>query len=209
MDEAVKELGNKVTGIRSDAGDIAATDNLVEQVRSLYGRVDILFVNAGVALQEFVGQLTEQTFDEIMNVNFKGAVFTTEKFLPILSDGGAILYITSVSAFAVAKSTSVYAASKAALTAYSKTAAIELAERKIRVNTIAPAMTETRAIYKGQFESRELHDFIRSKVPFKRYGQPEEVAKLAAFLASDDAVFITGDQYVIDGGATVNEPFRS
>ena len=209
IDKAVQELGSNATGIRADAASIGDTGDLVEKVKSAFGKVDVLFVNAGIALQEPIGQITNDSFDAVMDINFKGAVFTTEKFIPILNDGASIIHNTSVSAFLVAEGTSIYAASKAALTAYSKTAAIELAGRRIRVNTVAPAMTETDIIYKGQFASEEVHAFIRSKFPFKRYGKPEEVAKLVVFLASDDASFISGHEYVIDGAASVNAPLRA
>lgn len=208
INEAVEKLGSNATGIRSDAISTDETEALVEQVKSTFSKVDVLFVNAGVALQEPIGQITEETFDVIAGINFKGAVFTTEKFISILNDGASIIHMTSVSAFAVAPGTSIYAASKAALTAYSKTAAIELAGRNIRVNIVAPAMTETAAIYQGEYANEEIHTFIRNKMPFKRYGRPEEVAKLVTFLASDDASFISGAEYTIDGAASVNEPFR-
>ena len=139
-----------------------------------------------------------------MSIDFKAAVFTTEKFIPILNDGASIIHNTSVSAFSVAAGTSIYGASKAALTAYSRAAAIELAGRGIRVNTVAPAMTETDIIYQGQFANEEIHTYIRNKFPFKRYGKPEEVAKLVTFLASDEASYISGTQHVIDGAATLN-----
>lgn len=209
LDEAVKQLGGNITGIRADASNISDTEKLVEQVRSAFGKVDILFVNAGVAMQETIGRITEAAFDTVMDINFKGAVFTTEKFIPVLNDGASIIHNTSVSAFLVAEGTAIYAASKAALTAYSKTVAIELAGRKIRVNTVAPAMTETGIIYRGQFANEEVHAFIRNKFPFKRYGRPEEVARLVSFLASDDASFISGHEYVIDGAASVNAPLRA
>ncbi|QNF31855.1 SDR family oxidoreductase [Adhaeribacter swui] len=209
LDETVQQLGSNAVGIRSDAANINDIDKLVEQVKATYDKVDVLFVNAGVAMQEPVGQITEETFDTVADINFKGAVFTTEKFIPILNDGASIIHMTSVSAFTYAQGTSIYSASKAALTAYSKTAALELAGRKIRVNTVAPAMTETPIIYQGQFASDEIHSFIRSRMPFKRYGQPAEVAKLVTFLASDDASFISGAEYTIDSGASVNAPLRS
>lgn len=204
LDEAVEKLGSNAVGIRADAASISDTEKLTEQVRKLFGKVDVLFVNAGVALQEPIGQITEETFDTVMDIDFKGAVFTTEKFIPILNDGASIIHNTSVSAFLVAAGTAIYGASKAALTAYSRTAAIELAGRKIRVNTVAPAMTETDIIYQGQFANEEIHTYIRNKFPFKRYGKPEEVAKLVTFLASDEASFISGVQHVIDGAATLN-----
>jgi len=209
IDDAVKNLGNNATGIRADASNLKDTEALVAKVKSTFGKVDVLLVNAGVAMQEPIGQITEAVLDEVMNINFKGAVFTTEKFIPILVDGASIIHLTSVSAFLYNPGTAIYSASKAALTAYSKTVSIELANRKIRVNTVAPAMTETPIIYQGQFASQEIHDFIRSKFPFKRYGQPDEVAKLITFLASDDASFISGGEYTIDSGASVNAPFRS
>uniref|UniRef100_UPI00037B8CDC SDR family NAD(P)-dependent oxidoreductase n=1 Tax=Flexithrix dorotheae TaxID=70993 RepID=UPI00037B8CDC len=140
-----------------------------------------------------------------VSTNFKGAVFTTEKFIPILKDGAAIIHNTSVSAFTFSAGTAIYSASKAALTAYSKTVSVELAQRKIRVNTVAPAMTETRGIYKGEFATVEIHKFLKEKVmPFNRFAEPSEVARLVAFLASDDASFISGGEYTIDSGASVN-----
>ena len=207
IDEAVEKLGSDAIGIRSDASNLTDTDKLVEQVKSTFGKVDILFVNAGGSFMQPVGQITEEAFHKIVDVNFKGAIFTTEKFIPILSDGASVIHVTSVSAFAVGIGTAVYAASKAALSAYSRTAAIELAPRKIRVNTLAPCMTETEIFHKGNFPE-EMIEFTKNKMPFKRYAQPVEVAKLAVFLASDDASFISGAEYVIDGAVTVNEPFR-
>lgn len=205
IDDALKELGSGTVGIRADASNINDTNNLVEQVKSTFGKVDVLFVNAGVSLQEPIGEITEAVFDEVVDTNFKGAVFTTERFIPILKDGAAIIHNTSVSAFTFATGTAIYSASKAALTAYSKSVSVELADRKIRVNTIAPAMTETRAIYKGQFADEEIHAFLKEKImPFKRYGEPSEVAKLVAFLASDDASFISGGEFPVDSGASVN-----
>ena len=209
LDRAVAELGEQVTAIRSDASRLTDIDALAQQVKSQFGKVDVLVVNAGVALQEPVGTMTEATFDQLVDINFKGAVFTTEKFIPLLVDGASIIHLSSVSAYTVAQGTGIYAATKAALTAYSKTAAVELADRRIRVNTVAPAMTETEMIYRGAFASEEIHTFIRSKMPFKRYGTPQEVAKLVAFLASDDAAFISGAEYTIDGGASVNAPMRA
>ncbi|MCE7054171.1 SDR family oxidoreductase [Algoriphagus sp. AGSA1] len=205
IDEAVSKLGSNAIGLRADASKISDTDDLVAQVKSLYGKIDLLIVNAGVALQEQIGEVTEEVFDSLMDINFKGAVFTTEKFIPILNDGASIIHVTSVSAYSYATGTSIYSASKAALTAYSKSASVELSGRKIRVNTVAPAMTDTAMIYKGDLGSEEVHNFLKEKImPFKRFGKPEEVAKLITFLSSDDASFISGAEYTIDSGASVN-----
>ena len=204
IDEAVETLGSNTVGIRADAANLNDTENLVAQVKAQFGNVDVLFVNAGVALQEPIGQITEATFDTIVDINFKGAVFTTEKFIPILKDEASIIHMTSVSAFTFATGTAIYSASKAALTAYSKSVSVELADRKIRVNIVAPSMTETDAIYKGQFASEEIHTLIRNKMPFKRYANTNEVAKVVTFLASDDASYISGAEITVDGGASVN-----
>lgn len=212
IDEAITALGNNAVGIRADAANIKDIENLVEKVQSQFGKVDVLFVNAGVFFAEPIGHITEQTFHQIMDVNFKGAIFTTEKFVPILSEGASIIHLSSVSAFAVGAGTAIYAASKAALNAYSRTAAIELAERKIRVNAITPSMVDTGLSAKAGFPDEAIKNmkvFMSNKIPLKRYATPQEVAKLALFLASDDASFITGSEYTIDGGATVNEPFRA
>ena len=209
LDAAARELGDRLHPVRSDAARIADIEALVETVREKLGQVDILVVNAGIARQEPVGALTEPIFDDLVDINFKGAVFTTEKFIPLLAEGAAVIHLTSVSAYTVARGTSIYAATKAALTAYSKAAAIELADRRIRVNTVAPALTETDIIYQGAFADEKLHTYLRGMMPFKRYGKVEEVAKLVGFLVSDDAAFISGAEYTIDGAASVNEPMRA
>lgn len=209
LDKAVKELGSNAIGIRADASSVKDTEALAEQVKSTYGKVDILLVNAGgVEVFEPIGQITEETFDTISGVNFKGAVFTTEKFVPLLFDGASIIHLASVSAFSFNAGNAIYSASKAALVAYSKNAALELAGRKIRVNVVEPALTETPGIRKGAFASDEIHSHIKTLMPFKRYGTPEEVAKLITFLASDDASFISGSEITIDSGASINVPIR-
>jgi NAD(P)-dependent dehydrogenase (short-subunit alcohol dehydrogenase family) len=205
IDLAVSKLGNGAIGMRADASKISDTEELVAKVKSLYGSVDVLIVNAGVAFQEPLGEITEEVFDTVTDINFKGAVFTTEKFVSILNDGAAIIHVTSVSAFSYATGNSIYSASKAALTAYSKSASVELSGRKIRVNTVAPAMTETEMIYRGELGTEEVHNFLKEKVmPFKRFGKADEVAKLITFLSSDEASFISGAEYTIDSGASVN-----
>ena len=211
IEQAVQVLGTNAKGILADATKIADTESLVEEVAARYGKVDILFVNAGVFFAEPVGGITEETFHKIMDVNFKGAIFTTEKFIPVLSEGASVIHLSSVSAFAVGAGTAIYAASKAALNAYSRTAAIELAGQKIRVNTINPGMVATGLSAKAGFTDdaiEQMKAFISPKIPFKRYATPAEVAALAVFLASDESSFITGAEYTIDGGATINEPYR-
>lgn len=203
--KASQELG--VKGLVADVKNLPAIDDLVAQVKSDFGKVDILFVNAGIFQPAPVGQISEDMFDHQMGINFKGAVFTTEKFLPILNDGASIINLSSVNAYTGMPNTAVYAASKAALNAYTRTAATELAPRKIRVNAVNPGPVSTPIFGKTGMEEEQLNGFaeaMQNRIPLKRFGQPKDIAKLVSFLASDDASFITGSEYNIDGGININ-----
>jgi NAD(P)-dependent dehydrogenase (short-subunit alcohol dehydrogenase family) len=202
---ASEELG--VKGIVADVESISAIENLVEQVKTDVGKVDVLFVNAGIFQAAPIGQTSEEMFDHQMGINFKGAFFTTEKFLPILNDGASIINLGSVNAYTGMPNTAVYAASKAAINSYTRTAATELAPRKIRVNVINPGPIATPIFGKTGMDEEQLNGFaaaMQDRIPLKRFGQPEDVAKLVSFLASDEASFITGSEYNIDGGININ-----
>ncbi|MFB0909251.1 MAG: NAD(P)-dependent dehydrogenase (short-subunit alcohol dehydrogenase family) [Spirosomataceae bacterium] len=202
---AAKELG--VTGVVADVKDLKAIDELVNEVKSNHGNVDILFVNAGIFASAPIGQISEEMFDNQMGINFKGAVFTTEKFLPILNDGASVINLSSVNAYTGMTNTAIYAASKAALNSYTRTAATELAPRKIRVNSVNPGPVSTPIFGKTGMSEEQLNGFaqaMQDRIPLKRFGQPEDVANLVTFLASDDASFITGGEYNIDGGIIIN-----
>ncbi|WP_440122433.1 SDR family oxidoreductase [Tenacibaculum sp. Ill] len=203
--EASKKLG--VQGIVADVKSLSAIENLVEQVKRDFNKVDILFVNAGIFQPAPVGSISEEMFDHQMAINFKGAVFTTEKFLPILNEGASIINLSSINAYTGMPNTAVYAASKAALNSYTRTAATELASRGIRINSVNPGPVATPIFGKTGMKEEQLQGFaqtIENRVPLKRFGQPEEVAKLVSFLASDNASFITGSEYNIDGGININ-----
>jgi len=205
VNTAATELG--VKGVTADVSDLAAIDSAVTQVKSEHGNVDILFVNAGVFMTAPVGEITEEMFDTQMGINFKGAVFTVEKFLPILNEGASIINLSSLNAYTGMANTAVYAASKAAMTSYTRTAATELAARKIRVNSVNPGPIYTPIFGKTGMPEEQLTGFanaLQNRVPLKRLGTPEDVAELVAFLASDKASFITGAEYLIDGGLNVN-----
>jgi len=205
VDNAAKELG--VMGIVADVTDLKAIDSLVSQVKNEYGQIDVLFVNAGIFAPAPVGQITEEMFDTQMGINFKGAVFTTEKFLPIIKEGGSIINLSSINAYTGMPNTAIYGASKAALNSYTRTAATELAARNIRINSVNPGPIYTPIFGKTGMPEQHLNEFaeaIQNRIPLKRFGQPEDIAKLATFLASDDASFITGSEYNIDGGMNIN-----
>lgn len=202
---AAAELG--VKGIAADVLDLSAIDTAVDQVKYEFGNIDILFVNAGVFAPAPVGHISEDMFDYQMDINFKGAVFTIEKFLPILSDGGSIINLSSINAYTGMPNTAVYGASKAAMNSYTRTAATELAPRKIRVNAVNPGPIHTPIFGKTGMPEEQLNglaEAMQNRIPLKRYGQPGDIAELVAFLASDRASFITGAEYNIDGGSNVN-----
>lgn len=205
VNQAATELG--VKGIVADVSSLAAIDSLAKQVKTEFGNVDILFVNAGVFFPTPLGQISEEVYDSMMNINLKGAIFTVEKFLPILNEGASIINLSSVNAYTGMATSAVYAATKAGLNAFTRTAATELAPRKIRVNSVNPGPVSTPIFGKTGMQEEQLNGFaqaMQNRVPLKRFGQPEDVANLVSFLASDDASFITGSEYNIDGGINVN-----
>lgn len=205
VEAAASALG--VNGIVADVSNLGEIDRLVEKISTDYGKVDVLFVNAGVFKPAPVGHITEDVYDYTFDINVKGAIFTVERFLPILNDGASIINLSSINAYTGMPNTAIYAASKAALNSYTRTAATELAARGIRVNAVNPGPVSTPIFGKSGLPEEQLGGFaeaMQNRVPLKRFGQPGEIAKLVSFLASDDASFITGGEYNIDGGINVN-----
>lgn len=205
---ASKELG--VKGIVADVSDLSAISTAVNQIENEFERIDILFVNAGVFIPMPVGQNSEEGVNTLIDINFKGAVFTIEKFLPILKDGGSIINLSSVNAYTGMPNTAVYGATKAALNAYTRAAATELAPRKIRINVVNPGPIATPIFSKTGMSEEQLKgmgDMMQNRIPLKRYGKPEEIAEMVAFLASDKALFITGSEFNVDGGLNINPVF--
>jgi NAD(P)-dependent dehydrogenase (short-subunit alcohol dehydrogenase family) len=203
--KAAAELN--VIGIVSDQSHLVAIDQLVKQVESTVGKVDILFINAGIAAFIPIESVTEDHFDSIMNINFKGAFFTLQKFIPILNEGAAVTFLSSLNATTGMANSSVYAASKASLNSLVRAASIELADRQIRVNSVSPGPINTPIFGKLGLDEESVNGLaqtMQNAIPLKRFGTVEQVAKIVAFLSSDDAAFTTGSDYPIDGGLGVN-----
>lgn len=203
--DAQKELGANGVAIAADVTKSAELDALFRQVRETYGRIDVLYANAGIAKLGSVAETTEDVFDDIVDANFRGAYFTVQKALPLLRDGGAIVFTTSWFDVVGIAGTSAVSASKAALRNFTRTLASELIGRNIRVNAVSPGVIATPLFGKlglSEANAEELGKALLAQIPAKRFGKPEEVANAVAFLASDDASYITGVELAVDGGRT-------
>jgi NAD(P)-dependent dehydrogenase (short-subunit alcohol dehydrogenase family) len=203
LDEAVRTIGNGVVAVQSDVAKLADLDRLYAEVSEKLGKIDVLFVNAGVAKFAPLAETSETLYDEQFDINIKGAYFTIQKALPFLNDGASIILNTSVADSTGNAGTSAYSATKAALRSLARTVAAELAERGIRVNTVAPGPIVTPIFGRTGLPKETIDEWAKgvvAKVPMKRFGQPEEVAGVVAFLASQDASYITGVEINVDGG---------
>jgi NAD(P)-dependent dehydrogenase (short-subunit alcohol dehydrogenase family) len=202
LDKASNEIEAKA--VLADQSNLSDIDQLVTEVKSSYGKVDILFINAGVAFFGPIELTTEDQFDSMMDTNFKGSYFTLQKFIPILNDGAAVIFLTSGNTALNMPNSAVYSASKSAVSHLARIAAKELAPRKIRVNTVNPGPTETEMQGKFGMDKATLAGMkaqIISQVPLAKMGTPEDVAKMVAYLADDTvSSFITGGEFFIDGG---------
>jgi len=203
LEEAVKTIGNGVVAIQADVAKLADVDKLYAEVGQKLGKIDVLFVNAGVAKFAPLAETSESLYDEQFDINIKGAYFTIQKALPWLNDGASIILNTSVVDSNGTPGASAYSATKAALRSLARTAAAELVGRGIRVNAVATGPIVTPIFGRTGLPKEALDEFAKetiAKVPMKRFGQPEEVAGTVAFLASQDASYITGVEINVDGG---------
>jgi NAD(P)-dependent dehydrogenase (short-subunit alcohol dehydrogenase family) len=203
LDAAAKEIGKSFTGVQGDVSNLADLDRLYATVKERKGHLDIIFANAGVAEFAPLGQITETHFDKTFNINVKGLLFTVQKALPLLRDGSSIILNASIVASKGIAAFSVYSATKAAVRSFARTWTSDLKGRKIRVNVISPGPIETPGVdnlVKTEAERKEMVKGLISGVPLGRVGRPDEIAKAAVFLASDDSSFVTGIELFVDGG---------
>lgn len=200
---AVKEIGANVAGVKGDVSNLADLDRLFAQIQHEKARLDIVFANAGVAKYAPFGEITEELYDEIFDINVKGLLFTVQKALPLLPDGASIILNASIVASKGLSANSVYSATKAAVRSFARTWTTDLKGRRIRINAVSPGSIDTPGL-NGLLASSEAGEqrrkMIFSTVPLGRLGTPDEIAKAVVFLASDDSSYITGAELFVDGG---------
>jgi NAD(P)-dependent dehydrogenase (short-subunit alcohol dehydrogenase family) len=203
LDSAKKEIGGDTLAVKSDVAKLGDIDNLYKTVKEKFGKIDVLFANAGIAKFAPAEESSEQFFDEQFNVNVKGMYFTIQKALPLLNDGASIILNSSVAGVKGTQGATVYGATKAAVRSFARTLTTELIGRGIRVNVVSPGPITTPIFGRTGLPKEALDEFseyIVATVPMKRFGEADEVGKTVVFLASSDSSFISGQEIFVDGG---------
>ncbi|WP_263353472.1 glucose 1-dehydrogenase [Acidicapsa acidisoli] len=204
LDAALQQLGPGATGVQSDSAKLADLDKLYAEIKQQHGRIDVLFANAGSGEFATIDQVTEEHFDKTFDVNVKGVVFTVQKALPLIPDGGTIVLNASIVSVKGMPAFGVYNATKAAVRSFARTWTNELKDRKIRVNVVSPGPIDTPAIdgLAGNDieQAKQIKAALVSQVPLGRMGDPDEIAKAVVFLASDDSSYVAGVELFVDGG---------
>ena len=201
LDAAAAEIGKNIIAVQCDVSKLADLDRLFATVKEVKGHVDILFANAGIAEGASLGEITEDQFDRQFGINVKGALFTVQKALPLLTEGASIILTSSIVGSKGLANRSVYSATKAALRSFARTWTTDLKARKIRVNVVSPGATDTPGLRGlNKMSAEGLTELYRDRVPLGRLGRPEDVAGAVSFLASDDSSYISGIELFVDGG---------
>ncbi len=203
LDAAVKAIGEGVTGVQADMSKLGDIDRLYDAVQQRHARIDVLFANAGGGAFAPLGAIDEAHFDETFATNVKGVLFTVQKALPLLRDGGAVILTGSTTGTTGTPAFSVYSATKAAIRNFARNWILDLKDRRIRVNVVSPGPIHTAGLdglFGGGPQAEGAKAGMAANIPAGRVGQPDEVARAVLFLASDDASFVNGAELFVDGG---------
>ena len=203
LDNAAGEIGNGTLAVQGDVTNLVDLDHLFAETREQLGKIDVLVANVGGGPQEYLADVTEDSFDTVSNANFKAAFFTVQRALDHLNDGASIILVTTIAHLGGQLEVPVYAAAKAAVRSLTRSFAVALVPRGIRVNALAPGVIDTGAFDKIGMPPDELHKFIDgvvSSVPMGRMGTPDEMANVALFLASGESSYMTGSELIAGGG---------
>jgi NAD(P)-dependent dehydrogenase (short-subunit alcohol dehydrogenase family) len=200
LNAAVKEIGENVAGVQGDVANLGDLDRLFAQIKREKGTLDIVFANAGITPMTPLGNITEQDYDSLFNANVKGLIFTVQKALPLMPDGGSIILNASIVASKGFGGWSVYSATKAAVRSLARTWTTDLKDRRIRVNALSPGYIDTAPWRSVTVAEMRANIMASGTVPLGRFGTADEVAKAAAFLAADDSSYVTGTELFVDGG---------
>lgn len=204
LEKAAKLIGTELAAIQADVASLEDLDKVYQEIKQRKGRLDVLVANAGGGTFAPIGAISEEHFDQTFGTNVRGTLFTVQKALPLLSEGASIILTGSTAGSEGIAAFGVYAATKAAIRSFARSWATDLKERKVRVNVISPGPIETpglAALAPDDVSRESLYRAFVEQIPLGRLGQPDEVAKVASFLASDDASFVNGIELFVDGGA--------
>jgi NAD(P)-dependent dehydrogenase (short-subunit alcohol dehydrogenase family) len=199
LDKAIASIGGEAVAIQGDTSNLADLDRVYATIKAQAGRIDALAVNAGVYEFGTLGEITEEHFDKTFNTNVRGLLFTVQKALPLLRKGASVILTGSMVSIKGFAACSVYNASKAAVRSFARTWIIDLKGRDIRINVLSPGYTDTPGL--SHFLTAEEKAAVVASVPLRRLGVPDDLAKAAVFLASDDSAYVTGIELFVDGGA--------
>jgi NAD(P)-dependent dehydrogenase (short-subunit alcohol dehydrogenase family) len=203
LDAAINQIGGRVTGVRGDMANLADIDRLYDAVQQQHAQIDVVFANAGGGELAPLGAITEEHFEKTFGSNVKGVLFTVQKALPLLRDGGSVILTASTTSIKGTGAFSVYSATKAAIRNFARSWILDLKDRRIRINAVSPGLTDTAGLndlFGGGEQAQGTKDYLVGQIPAGRIGQPEEIARAVMFLASDEASYINGIELFVDGG---------
>ena len=203
LDASVAEIGGSVEAIQADSSSLADLDRVYETIKARQGKIDIVVANAGILEKAPIGEITEAHFERLFSINVKGLVFTVQKALPLMGEGGNVILMSSTVANKGTGNNSLYAATKAAIRNFARGWIVDLKQRRIRVNSISPGPIETVGLASGVSDPSKVEAVfaqLAGQIPLGRLGTPDDIASAAVFLASDAASFINGADIQVDGG---------